>query len=415
MEAYIVDWLGLLVRWTHVIVGIAWIGSSFYFIWLDNSLTPPAGKPGSGHETSAVAGELFAVHGGGFYHSEKYKVAPPQLPPKLHWFYWEAYSTWITGFLLLIIVYYAQAELYLIDPAVATLSKPEAIGVSIAFLVGAWLFYDGLCRSPLARNEMALTVSIAVLFSVTAWGLCLFFSGRGAFLNFGAVLGTVMVANVFFVIIPGQRELVRAKQEGREPDPVYGKRGKQRSVHNTYFTLPALFTMISPHYAFTFGAKHNWLVLIAISFAGALIRVWFVARHRAHERGGKTPRWPAIAGVAILLVLAWALRPASGRQAGPPAQAGDATQAPASVATFADIEAIYARRCQSCHAQAPTQPGFIAPPGGVMLDTPAAIFANLRRTELQLRTRAMPIGNLTQMTEEERMTVLKWIEDGAPH
>jgi uncharacterized membrane protein len=401
MEAYVFDWLGLLVRWAHVIVGIAWIGSSFYFIWLDNSLTPPAEKR-SGPD--AVAGELFAVHGGGFYHSEKYRVAPSELPPKLHWFYWEAYSTWITGFLLMILIYYAHAELYLIDLSVATLSKPEAIGASIAFLVGGWLFYDGLCRSPLARNDTALTLSIGVLFSATALALCMLFSGRGAFLNFGAVLGTVMVANVFFVIIPGQRELVRAKQEGREPDPVHGKRGKQRSVHNTYFTLPVLFTMISSHYAFTFGARNNWLVLLGISFAGALIRVWFVARHKAHERGGKTPRWPAVAGVVILLLVAFALRPASSVQV-----------QQASVADFADIEAIFARRCQSCHAQAPTQPGFNAAPAGVVLDTPAAILANLQKTQLQLRTRAMPIGNLTQMTEEERMIVLKWIDDGAPH
>jgi uncharacterized membrane protein len=407
METYVYDWLGLLVRWAHVIAGIAWIGSSFYFIWLDNSLTPPAEKK-SGPDS--VAGELYAVHGGGFYHSEKFQVAPSQLPPKLHWFYWEAYTTWITGFVLLILIYYAQAELYLIDPAVATLSKPEAIGVSIAFLVGGWLLYDGLCRSPLARNDTALTFSIGILFSLAAWASCLLFSGRGAFVNFGAVLGTVMVANVLFVIIPGQRELVRAKQEGKDPDPVFGKRGKQRSVHNTYFTLPVLFTMVSTHYAFTFGAKYNWLVLIGISFAGALIRVWFVARHKAHERGGKTPRWPAIAGVAILLVVALALRPASSPQAQHAHQAHQA-----SVIAFAEIETIFERRCQACHAQAPTYPGFIAAPAGVVLDTPSAILANLQKSAVQLRTRAMPIGNLTQMTEEERMIVLKWIDDGAPH
>jgi uncharacterized membrane protein len=402
METYVYDWLGLLVRWAHVITGIAWIGASFYFIWLDNSLTPPAEKSSA---PDAVAGELYAVHGGGFYHSEKFRVAPANLPPKLHWFYWEAYTTWITGFLLLVLIYYAHAEIYLIDSAVATMSKPEAIGASIAFLLGGWFFYDGLCKSPLARNEKALTLSIAVLFSLTAWALCLLFSGRGAFLTFGAVLGTVMVANVLFVIIPGQREMVRAKREGREPDPVFGKRGKQRSVHNTYFTLPVLFTMISTHYAFTFGAKNNWLVLLGISFAGALIRVWFVARHKAHERGGKTPSWPAIAGIVILLAVIVALRPASSQQ--------QALQVGA--AGFADVAPIFAQRCQPCHAQTPTQPGFIAAPLGIMLDTPAAILANLPKTQLQLRTRAMPIGNLTQMTEPERMLVLKWIEDGAPH
>ena len=255
---YLLDWCGLLVRWFHVVAGIAWIGSSFYFVWLDNHLEPQgASEPIDPN----VAGELWAVHGGGFYRSRKYRVAPPVLPPTLHWFYWEAYSTWLSGFALLCLLYFLRAEAYLIDPSVAALTKPAAIAIALGVLVASWLVYDGLCRSPLGRNGRALAIAVAVVTAIEAWGVCHLFGGRGAFMIFGAALGTIMVANVLFVIIPGQRELVRAKKEGREPDPAPGLRGKQRSVHNTYFTLPVVFVMISNHYAMTYGARNNWLVL----------------------------------------------------------------------------------------------------------------------------------------------------------
>jgi uncharacterized membrane protein len=403
MEAFIIDWLSLLGRWVHLITGVAWIGASFYFVWLDNHLLAPAKKEAA---DAGVGGELWAVHGGGFYHSQKYRVAPERLPGTLHWFYWEAYSTWLSGFFLLALLYYARAEIYLIDPSVAALSKPAAIAIGLAFLAGSWLVYDQLCRSPLGKNDRALGAVLAVLLSAEAWALCHLFSGRGAFIQFGAALGTIMVANVFFVIIPGQRELVKAKQGNRVPDPIHGLRGKQRSVHNTYFTLPVLFVMISNHYAMTYGARYNWLVLIAMSFAGALIRAWFVARHKAHERGGKTSPVPAVLGVLTLAAVAFALTPSS--------PATDGAQAATGPSQFERVESILKVRCQPCHSATPTQPGFGAPPAGVLLDTTEHIYARLAQTKQQLAARTMPIGNLTGMTDEERSTVLAWIDHGAP-
>jgi len=401
MDAFLIDWLSLLGRWVHLITGIAWIGASFYFVWLDNHLLAPAKKEAA---DGGVGGELWAVHGGGFYHAQKYRVAPEKLPGTLHWFYWEAYSTWLSGFFLLALLYYARAEIYLIDPAVMALSKPTAIAIGLGFLLGSWLIYDTLCRSSLGKNDRALGAVLSVLLSAEAWALCHLFSGRGAFIQFGAALGTIMVANVFFVIIPGQRELVKAKQENRVPDPIHGLRGKQRSVHNTYFTLPVLFLMISNHYAMTYGAKYNWLVLIALSFAGALIRAWFVARHKAHERGGRTSPLPAVLGVIVIAAVAVALTPKNSA----PVTATSGTS------EYEQVESILKMRCQPCHSAVPTQPGFAAAPAGVLLDTSEHIYARLVQTKQQLAARTMPIANLTGMTEEERSTVLAWIEHGAP-
>ncbi|MDB6085218.1 MAG: hypothetical protein JWN43_3099 [Gammaproteobacteria bacterium] len=402
MNAYIIDWLSLLGRWVHLITGIAWIGASFYFVWLDNHLLAPADESLA---QKGVAGELWAVHGGGFYNAQKYRVAPRVLPHTLHWFYWEAYSTLLSGFFLLGLLYYAQAEIYLIDPRVAALSKPAALIIGVAFIIGGWLVYDALCRSPLARRGAWLGAVIALLSSAAAFGLCHLFSGRGAFIEFGAMLGTIMVANVFFVIIPGQRDMVRAKREGREPDPQAGIRGKLRSVHNTYFTLPVLFTMMSNHYAMTFGARYNWLVLIAMSAAGALIRVYFVARHKRHERGGKTSPLTALLGVAVIAATAAALTP----HTAPPAMAS--AGAPT---RFDAVQHIVALRCAPCHAAAPTQPGFAAAPKGLLLDSPQAILAHVAVIAPQVATRAMPIGNLTGMTDAERGQLLDWIQHDAP-
>ncbi len=401
MEAYLLDWLSLLGRWLHVTAGIAWIGASFYFVWLDNHLLKPASKDSI---DAGVGGELWAMHGGGFYHAQKYRVAPAALPGTLHWFYWEAYTTFLSGFFLLALLYYGHAEIYLIDSAVAALSKPAAITIGLTFLAGTWLIYDLLCRSALGRNDRALSIVIAVLLAIEAWALCHLFSGRGAFIQFGAALGTVMVANVFFVIIPGQRELVKAKQENREPDPIHGIRGKQRSVHNTYFTLPVLFAMISHHYAMTYGAIHNWLVLIGMCVAGAAIRTWFVLRHKAHERGGRTSPVPAAIGVVALAIVAFALAP------GRPSAAAASSQAQ----SFDHIQTIFRDRCQPCHSATPTQPGFVAAPNGVLLDSPEQIAARLAQTRQQLTARTMPIGNLTGMTEEERTAIIAWIDHGAP-
>jgi len=403
MNAYVIDWLSLLGRWVHLITGIAWIGASFYFVWLDNHLLPPTDESLS---RKGVGGELWAVHGGGFYNAQKYRVAPPSLPPSLHWFYWEAYSTFLSGFFLLCLLYYAQAEIYLIDPHVAALSKPAAIAIGLAFIIGGWLIYDALCRSPLRHNGVWLGAVCALLLGAAAFALCHLFSGRGAFIQFGAMLGAIMVANVFFVIIPGQREMVQAKREGRDPDPQAGLRGKLRSVHNTYFTLPVLFTMISNHAALTFGARYNWLVLIAMSAAGVLIRVYFVARHKRHERGGKTTLWPALLGVAVLTATAGVLAPR--REPAPLATADT------SAARFAGVQHIVAMRCVPCHAAAPTQPGFAAAPKGLVLDTPEAILTHVAVIAPQVAARTMPIGNLTGMTEAERNQLLDWIQRGAP-
>jgi uncharacterized membrane protein len=404
MAGYLFDWLGLLLRWLHVVAGIAWIGASFYFVWLDNHLQPPrdgeASDPG-------VAGELWAVHGGGFYRSQKYRLAPALLPPTLHWFYWEAYTTWLSGFALLCLLYFLRAEAYLIDPAVAALSKPMAIGIAAGFIIASWLIYDGLCRSPVGRRDRALGAMVALVLAVEAWGLCQLFSGRGAFIVFGSAIGSIMVANVLFVIIPGQRELVRAKQQGRAPDPSPGLRARQRSVHNTYFTLPVLFTMISNHYAMTYGARYNWLVLIAISFAGACIRAWFVGRHRAAERGYR-PLLPALLGALALVAVVVALAPtAGGGSAGgqPMAASVEASQ----------VQQIVQLRCVPCHAARPTQAGFNAAPNGLVLERLDQLLAHLPQVQQQLTARAMPLGNLTAMTDQERDTMLMWIGQGARH
>jgi uncharacterized membrane protein len=410
MSSYIIEWLALAGRWIHMITGIAWIGSSFYFVWLDNHLHKPA-KPEDA--ARGVGGELWSVHGGGFYHAQKYKLAPPQLPGTLHWFYWEAYSTLLSGFFLLGVLYYGQASIYLIDPQVRALTAPLAIVIGMAFLIGGWLVYDALCRSPLAKQPLALAAVVALLLSAAAWGLCQLFSGRGAFIHFGAMLGTIMVANVFFVIIPGQRRTVRALGEGREPNPLDGQRGKLRSVHNTYFTLPVLFTMISNHYAMTFGARWNWLVLIAMCAGGALIRAWFVARHFADQRGGRTSPWALIAGLALIVATAVALapRPAPATTV----SSGVATPRDAPAAGYTRIQQIIATRCVNCHATKPTFPGFPAPPKGLVLETEEQLRAKLPLIATQVSTRVMPIGNITAMTDTERTELLDWISHGAPH
>ena len=382
MEAYLLDWLSLLLRWVHLVVGIAWIGASFYFIWLDNHLEP-AGDP-------KLAGELWAIHGGGFYSVQKYRLAPPALPPRLHWFKWEAYWTWITGFALLAATYYVNAELYLIDPAVLPLSKAAAIGIGLGSLVAGLAIYEGLCRSPLGRNEILLSTGIFLLLALAAWGLMQVFSGRGAYIHFGAVLGTLMAANVAHVIIPGQRRMVQAMSAGREPDPRDAAMGKQRSVHNTYFTLPVVFTMISGHYAMTFGNRWSWLVLVALTLAGALIRVWFVLRHK-----GAAPAWIWILGLACIAAAAALVMPR--------------TQRSAEKVPFEVVNNIVQVRCAVCHAERPGMPGLAEAPKGVKLDTSERIRAQAVQIHQQtVLSRAMPPGNLTAMTDEERALLDRW-------
>lgn len=390
MSAYVIDWLALAGRWVHLITGIAWIGSSFYFVWLDNHLHKPANPV---DVERGVGGELWSVHGGGFYHAQKYKVSPPQLPGTLHWFYWEAYSTLLSGLFLLGVLYYGQAAVYLIDPQVAALSVPAAIAIGIAFLAGGWLVYDGLCRTPLARRGGLLAVVLALLLSLAAWGMCQLFSGRGAFIHFGAMLGTIMVANVFFVIIPGQRKAVQALREGREPDPQLGARGKLRSVHNTYFTLPVLFAMLSNHYSFAYAHAWNWVFLIVIMAAGAAIRQFFVLRH-GYKLGRNRHPWPyAAAGIVLLLgLIVWLM----------PAPQPKVAEAPPP--TLADVQNLLTQRCVLCHGPALQSKN-------VRLDTAADIEKHAQLVYQQVVvTRIMPLNNATQMTEEERALIARWFQ-----
>lgn len=394
MEAYIIDWLGLLGRWLHFVAGIAWVGASFYFVWLDNHLEAPKSD---GDRDQGVAGEVWSVHGGGFYHSRKYALTPPELPETLHWFKWEAYTTWLSGVFLMALIYWYGAEVYLIDPRVADLGKTTAVVLGIATLALGWVVYDLLCKSPLGNSETLLGVVVFLFASAVAWGLCQVFSGRGAFIHYGAMLGTIMVANVAHVIIPGQRELVAAAKEGRRPDPSWGLRGKQRSVHNTYFTLPVLFVMISNHYAVTYGHAYNWLILIALSLAGALVRVYFVARHT-----GRASPVPLAAAAVIVAALAFAIAPSASRTG---------------TAAAVDIErvaTIIGQRCTPCHSRAPSQPGFAAPPKGLALDSRDQIRAHAEQIYRQtVVSRAMPIGNLTSITDTERDILAKWYETQA--
>ena len=388
MSGFIIDWVHLLARWAHFVTGIAWIGSSLYFVWLDNHLQTPRDRT---DVEKGVGGEVWSVHGGGFYHAQKYTVSPRELPATLHWFKWEAYSTWLTGMFLLGVVYFLGAEVYLIDRSVAELSALQAIAIACAFIVGGWLIYDGLCRTALANSDGGFALLLLVLIAALAWSLCQLFSGRAAYILFGAVLGTIMVANVFFVIIPGQKLMVAAAERGEVPDPAPGLRAKTRSVHNTYFTLPVLFAMISNHFAMTYGHAGNWLILVAISVAGALIRVWFVARHK-----GKAPPLPIVAALLVLLVTAAAMAPR-------------APAAGARVVTTAEITPIVIARCANCHSATPTFPAYPVAPLGVVLDNEQQILAEADRVFQQtVVTRVMPIGNLTGMTDEERQLLADW-------
>jgi len=390
---YTLEWLNLLVRWLHVITGIAWIGASFYFVWLDNSLRPP----GPELAQKGVAGELWAVHGGGFYNPQKYLVAPAQLPKELHWFKWEAYSTWLSGFALLTIVYWLNAQVMMVDRTVADLGPWQAVGIGAASLAAAWIVYDLLCRSKLGRHDLAFGIVVYALLVGAAWVLTHFLSGRAAYIHVGAMIGTIMVANVAMVIIPGQKKMVAAMVAGDKPDPIYGLRGKQRSVHNNYFTLPVLFIMISNHFAMTYRHPHGWAVLAGIMAAGVFIRHFFNLRHKGRIEW----RWPAI-GAALLLAVAVAIAP--------PAPSTGAGSAPA----FAQVQDIVARRCVSCHAAQPTQAGFASAPAGVMLDSAAGIAQNAPRIYQQaVQLKAMPLANLTGMTDAERAQVGAWFEGGA--
>jgi uncharacterized membrane protein len=396
MNADIAEWLNLAIRWLHLTAGIAWIGSSFYFIWLDNHLKPVA--------AGEASGELWAVHGGGFYHNQKYLVAPSQMPDNLHWFKWESYFTWISGFSLLVLIYYGGAKNFLIDPGKAQLGVPTAIAIGLGFLVGGWLIYDALCRSALKANKLLFgSVWFGVLLAA-AIALDALFNARAAYIHVGAIIGTVMVANVFLIIIPNQRKVVAALVAGETPDPALGQAAKLRSLHNNYMTLPVLFIMISPHYPMTYGADRPWLVLALIGLTGVAIRHAFNLRHR-----GKVPFWilALIAGLAIASMSYVALE--KDRASGQDALSGS------NKVSFADIQPILVKHCSSCHGAQPTDPAFPSPPLGVALDS----FEHARSLAARIKSvtvdsEIMPLGNVTGMTKAERDMLGQWIAQGTP-
>ncbi len=394
---YGLDWLNLIVRWLHLITGIAWIGASFYFVWLDNTIKAPAA--GSDLAKKGVSGQLWAVHGGGFYNPQKYLVAPAELPAELHWFKWEAYWTWLSGFALLIIAYYFNAQAMMIDKSVADLASWQAIGIGLGSLLLGWTVYDLLCRSKLGQHDLLLGIVMFTFIVGAAFVLNKYLSGRAAYIHVGAMIGTMMAGNVLMLIMPGQRKMVAAMMGGKMPDPIHGKKAKQRSVHNNYFTLPVLFIMISNHYAMTYRHQHAWLVLAVIMAAGVLIRHFFNLRHKGRIVWG----YP-IAGVALLAAVAVALAP--------PKPGVAAATDPA--AQFATVQAIVAQRCVACHSEHPTHPGFAAAPAGIMLHNAPLIrqhAAKLYQQAVQLK--AMPLANLTNMTDAERAQIGAWFEAGA--
>lgn len=396
MDAALADGIEFALRWLHVMAGIAWIGSSFYFVHLDASLEKRPGLP------AGVAGEAWQVHGGGFYRMQKYTIAPPELPQKLTWFKWEAYTTWMSGFLLLLIVYYMKPELYLIDPAVMPLEPWRATVVGLASILLGYLVYEILCRSPLGRDDRLLTVLGSILLLLFVYVTSRIFSGRGTMIQVGALLGTCMAASVAHVIIPNQRKAVRALIAGTTPDPELGRRAKQRSLHNNYLTLPVVFTMIAGHYPLVFDNRFNWLIVALAVVIGFLIRYFFNERHR----GRPSPWWTWAAVVAVAALALWLARPA----ADPTGAAR--VEAPPS---FAEVETIITSRCAMCHAEHPVWPGLAAAPKGVRLDSPEAIrrWAPLIAAQA-VHSRAMPPGNLSGLEVEERARLARWLEAGAP-
>ena len=400
MDVYLLDWLNLLLRWAHVITAVAWIGASFHFVALDNSLLPPD-DPAA--RDRGIGGELWAVHGGGFYHMQKYPVSPARLPDRLHWSMWESYSTWLTGFALFTSLYLVNAGTFLVDKSLFDWSPAAAIATAVGFLAAFWVVYDAICRVfGAGRHGDAVVGGLVFVFVVfAAWLSCQLFAGRAAYLLVGAMLATTMSANVLFWIIPGQRQVVASLRAGTPVDPAHGRRGKQRSFHNTFFTLPVLIAMLSNHFGFLHAAPHNWFWLVLVMAAGALIRLSFVLRHRALARGHRVPWQYAVVGTALLAGVVVALAPKP-RPAPPPGAA--AAPAP----TFAEVATVVAQRCAMCHHEGLANKG-------VRLDTPDQVLAHAQAIHQQaVVLRLMPLNNATQMTDGERELLRRWTEAGAP-
>lgn len=397
MDAVLVAWLEMIVRWLHVVAGIAWIGSSFYFIALDLSLRRRDGLP------DGVQGEAWQVHGGGFYNLVKYLVAPARMPDELTWFKWEAYATWLSGFALLVLVYYLGAELFLIDPTVEPLTPFQAVFCSLAGLLAGWLLYEWACRSEFGRNATLLSLAGYGFLVAATWGFTEIFSGRGAFIQVGALIGTIMVANVFVVIIPNQKKTVAALLAGDTPDPALGAQAKQRSVHNNYLTLPVVLLMVANHYPLLFATRYNWLIVAILLLLGPVIRHFFNQRHA----GRGSPWWTWGVAALGLAVIGWL------SAAGPREKLLGAAVAPAP--QFAAVEEIVITRCSMCHGDYAAWDGIAMAPKGVKLDTPARIRAHAAMIDLNaVRSSAMPPGNVTGMEPGERAVLAAWLAAGAP-
>lgn len=390
MEQHVAEWVGLVLRWLHLITGAAWIGTSFYFNWLNHSFRPPD------EARAGVGGELWAIHGGGFYQVTKYEVAPARLPKTLHWFKWEAYLTWITGVSLLAVVYYFNAGTFMVDPAVRPLEPWQAILIGVGALVLGWIVYDLLCRSPLGQRPVAFALVGFALATAASYALTRLLGNRAAYIHVGAMLGTMMAANVFVHIIPKQRLTVDAMLKGEKPDPKHGKLAAQRSLHNNYLTLPVLFIMVSNHFPFTYGHEWNWAVLAGISLAGAGTRHWFNLRNR-----GEKSVWILPAAAVAMLGLAFVTAPHDSFEDAPPV-------------AFDTVRTIIENRCLQCHSQTPTHEAFREPPLGVAFDDPAQIATLAARiNSVVVVTKTMPLGNMTGITDEEREQIGAWFYQGA--
>jgi uncharacterized membrane protein len=397
MTAALAEWIELLLRWAHVMVAILWIGTSFLFIWLDDSLRRRSGQP------EGLAGDSWLVHGGGFYRAEKYRVAPDGLPAELHWFRYEAYLTWVSGFLLLAVVYYLGAESYLIDREKLDLAPWQAIVLSAGSLVGGWVVYDLICKSPLGRRTGPLAAAVFALIAAAAYFYLSIFTDRAAFLHVGAFIGTLMAASVFFVIIPNQRVAVAELMAGRRPDPALGEAAKQRSLHNNYLTLPVVFFMISGHYPLVFSHEWSWAMALAIVAGGALARHAWARIEQTGLAGLGGPGRAALVGAALIAILLIGITPWRPQ----PPDRGEAV-------SFAEAQAIVAAHCTACHAARPSHPAFAGAPAGLALETPH----EMRRHAAAMRrqavlSRAMPLGNETGMTDAERARLGTWIAQGA--
>lgn len=407
MEAHLTEWLNLSVRWVHMITGIAWIGASFYFVWLENNLNRVNPKDG-------LAGDLWAIHGGGIYHLEKYKLAPPQMPENLHWFKWEAYATWLSGVALMLVVYYLNPSLYLVKPGV-DLAPAMAVVIGFGSMLVGYMAYHMLCDSALGKRPALLGAVLFVLLIAAAYGFNLIFSGRAAYIHVGAIIGTIMVGNVFFTIMPAQRALVRAIENHTTPDPSLPAKGLLRSRHNNYFTLPVLFIMISNHFPSTYGSQYNWLILAGIAMLAVLVRHYFNTRHN-----NSTYLWTLPAAALGMLCLAFVTSPSMKTAAPqePNAAVTNEPSAPTEAATgggnFVQVNKVIQQRCSVCHSATPSSPMFSAPPAGFMLDTPEQIQTQVAKIHAQsVASQIMPLGNITQMTHAERALIGVWIEHGA--